>query len=193
MSRKQAACLILLLLLAVVKQTATVHNRGSAEQSHLQQIGHYTGQQVIEMSQPVVANLLPQEASLNFTAENQVYTLRDGGIDHDWSVDCRDARHRSMIHLIWNADTGQLREVGCDCPSPLHSASSVRLSPQAAVEKARDWLGLLGFPETWSAAAPPRRNSSNWVVLLQGDRRKAMVTILGSDGRLAYATIGERR
>ncbi len=197
MSRKQAVCLSLLLLLVVLTQIAAVHNRARAAAASHQTFGRFTEEQALEMSRPIIANFLPPQNPIFLSADRMQFTLRDGRIHRQWCVDGTDRQNRSILHLNWDADTGQLREVGYDCRSFLNmsflkSEHSNRMSAKCAVEKAQDWLGLLGFPETWTVSGPPKRYNCTWVVNLQGDRHKAMVTVFGLDGRLMYAGIEAR-
>lgn len=150
--------------------------------------GKFTLADILRRSRPICSAMTPNCNSLNLVGT----PLQTGGSRNAsrnvWMVDGYDAHNRFQVHLVWDADSGDLITASHATPWP--SAPRTRLVPIQRKEALRitgSWLTTLGIAKEapdWRPDSTPQDTDFVWRVEWTADTRKIAVTIDAWTGEL---------
>jgi len=144
--RTAAAAVLSLLLVGRVAQDQRARNAVSGPH------GRYTLAQIIKRSMPLCGALDTSHDSLRLICE-PLPTSADGKTCLVWMVDGLDPQGKFKVHLVWDAETGELM-VASRSVEPRRWKKGVELKRKEAQQITSSWLTTLGISELASGWKP---------------------------------------
>jgi len=148
--------------------------------------GRYTAAQILDRVAPLCRSVVPEADDLELSARQD---LPDQARRHLWSLDGRDRLGRDILHLDWDADTGQAYIVSHWLAPASHDHMKL-LSDQEAIEAAWGWLRALGIARNasyWRLARRPQRGECVCSIRWQAADRAAIIKVDEVSGALIEA------
>jgi hypothetical protein len=188
--------LVIVCTCLLVKQQQMRHIR-----SQKQPFGRYTEHDATEKVIPIIEALLPHRNDLYLNAYYDETAMADGRVQHVWNVDCTDSRANDLVHIVYDAASGEICWMADNVGSKsgyddLNRSLPNPLTSQMAAAYAQRWMRTMGFRETWKMQGVPRCRfekmvslEGRWQVTLEKPGWRAHLSIDVRTGRLMYATI----
>lgn len=178
-----AGALVLTALLA-----RTVH---VAHVRHIQaeRYGNYTQDQIVSRSRPLIAALNPTNSTMKLTTLQITTRSRTGSEKKLWLVDGLNAAGTQQVHLVWEADTGELN-IASHTAKIARRHSDREIGSRDAVRITGSWLTTLGVAgETvgWHADRDVTMSGRVWCVAWEAPQHKMHVAIDAVTGDLIMA------
>jgi len=165
----------------------TRFRRGRQASSHPH--GRYTLNQILQRSLPLSGALASHCESLKLVGSPLV-TWDMGRSIPIWTVDGVDAQDGLTIHLVWDADSGELIAAVRSADKVTSVNAKAVLTPTDAQRLTSSWLTTLGMSELatgWRAGSTTYNPDFCWRVEWWTDTRGAVVTIDSRTGELRTA------
>lgn len=80
--------------------------------------GSLTSDQVLNRAEKLCRVILPDCGHIKLYADPVQRTCKDGTHYREWGVDCTDSSGSQLMHMVWSADSGELRSVECAVRPP---------------------------------------------------------------------------
>lgn len=123
------------------------HMRQRRQAEQLRPYGRFTAAQIHAGSETLCRLVDAQPDSLWHSSARMETYRRDRAIRRFWDADCTDADGNVIVHLTWNADTGDLIFVG-HYRRPEPRLGLAPMDRREAIRQARDWMLRLGMTHT---------------------------------------------
>jgi hypothetical protein len=165
--------------------TQVQHARREAAEPH----GRFTLDQILECSIPLCGALTKNTDSLRLTG-SPLLSWTMGKAEPIWLVDAVDAHDRFKVHLMWDADTGELITASCPADSSTRANKTTLLQRKDARRITSSWLTTLGMSELatgWRPDSLPHNTNYMWRVEWRTRTRGAAVVIDSHTGQLIMA------
>jgi len=151
--------------------------------------GRFTQDQIVGRSLPLISVLNPSQSSLKLNAMHFETGNRNGDPVRIWLVDGFDPVMGAQVHLVWNADDGDLLSVSHTSTS-WRGMRSHKLTEKEAIRITASWLTSLGISseaDGWHQGDEITRSGRMWRVAWLAPHRKLQVEIDSSSGDLIMA------
>ncbi len=147
--------------------------------------GRLNAAQVLQLSQSLCQDIAPYEQTFNLS----MLPVK-GPCRNDWDIQCDNATGHEVVDLTWDANTGQLSQVGAFPPYQDEPAKPL-LTKQEAVLTAYSWLLTLqgNAPSLhWRLARLPIcADRRSWVVAFRSAGHHAYIQMQARSGNLLMA------
>jgi hypothetical protein len=133
--------------------------------------------------------IVPQRGCIKLFAEPIVRLKEDGTDENGWKVDCVDEFGASILHLVWNAESGNLRLV--ECTDRASTAPTLaHLTRAQGRQLAEYWIRALNvFAQDLTIEGPVHEEalSTIWRFKFRAGDRVADIAIEADSGALIEA------
>ncbi len=137
--------------------------------------GRFTGPEILALSEPMCLLLASRGTVLNLSAT----PTSDNAIVRTWSVEAVDQQGHSVVHLTWDATSGDLISLGViSQPTDEHMAIPMDTHDVSAV--AASWMSSLRISADtgrWEPDGTPTRQGRIWTTHWRADNQRAIVRI----------------
>ncbi len=151
--------------------------------------GRYTAAQIIDRSEQLCRTITSRDDRLVFFADTDQAYAPNGALQRHWRVDCKNEAGEVIVHLLWDADTGDLCTAAQLLPQ-MSGRKPPKMPAGMAVRRAAEWMRTLGIAATaprWRLTGKPSQCNMNWNVQWQAQGRSAFIVLNAGTGDLTLA------
>jgi hypothetical protein len=180
--------LLACITLPVVAGTTLLKHRQATQPAAQGQISKA---QILSRSESILQALLPGTASTEVSAYQNATFNNAGQSIHHWSVDCTEPGSGDIVHLFWDADSGELLRASRFRMQDRSGAYNEPSPKKQAVNLAWDWFRTIKIEqplEAWRVVGARKKPYAQWDVYFRSGGHYAIVTVNTCSGQLVQAT-----